>query len=88
MVPKYIRTVSERTIANPWRIANFAGLFDRWLLLPSIDNPSIPNTKGIKMAMPNLPPRPGTAPKNIPIGIARTINPISRGKATKKAARG
>ena len=37
---------------------------------------SMPKTKGIISAMPSLPPSPGTAPKNMPKGMARRMSPI------------
>ncbi len=37
---------------------------------------SMPKTNGISSTMPSLPPSPGTAPKNMPIGIASRIRPI------------
>ncbi len=43
---------------------------------------SMPKTNGISSTMPSFPPSPGTAPKNIPSGIARRIRPIRWGEVT------
>ncbi len=46
------------------------------------DSGSMPKTKGMSRTMPSLPPSPGMAPKNMPIGTARMIRPTSCGEPT------
>src|SRR5688572_19590875 len=44
---------------------------------------SMPKTKGSKSTMPSLPPRPGSAPKKAPIGIASSISMTSCGTVSR-----